>query len=413
MSVAFLFCDGCTRAAPACVYNRDSDYSSCRPRRTLRHPPARPPRQCLDMSFTVIRRFACGSVLIAVLFVSASCRRANGPAGAAQAPPPSAVKLLKLEEKPVEQASEFIATIRSLRSTTVQPEVDGLVTRIFVKSGDHVRAGTPLVQINADKQQASVHSAEANRAGTEADVQYWRQQVKRLEALVSAGAISRQEFEQAQNSLRTAEARLEALNAQVREGRVELQYYRVDAPQAGVVGDIPVRTGDRVTTSTVITTIDENGALEAYIQIPLDRSPDLRPGLPVQLLDSEGKVIATNPITFVAARVDDATQTVLVKSALRDAPPAMRVQQFIRARIVWRNTPGLTVPITAVSRISGQYFCFVAEQGPNGLVARQRPVQVGELLGNDYVVTGGVKAGDQVIVAGIQKIGDGAPIKAE
>ncbi len=366
------------------------------------------------MSFTALCRFLCGGVFIATLIISAACRDPKGAAaGAPQAPPPTAVKLLTLEPKPVEQASEFIATIRSLRSSTVQPEVDGLVTKIFVKSGDHVRAGAPLVQINPAKQQASVRSAEANRAGTEADVQYWRQQVKRLESLVGAGAISRQEFDQAQNSLRTAEARLAALDAQVREGRVELEYYRVDAPQAGVVGDIPIRTGDRVTTSTVITTIDENAALEAYIQIPLDRSPDLRVGLPVQLLDGEGKVVATNPITFVAPRVDDATQTVQVKSALRDVPPALRVLQFIRARVVWRNAPGLTIPITAVSRISGQYFCFVAEPGPNGLVARQRPVQIGELIGNDYVVTGGVNAGDKVVVSGIQKIGDGAPVKAE
>jgi RND family efflux transporter MFP subunit len=276
-----------------------------------------------------------------------------------------------------------------------------------------VTAGAPLVQINADKQQAAVRSTEASRAGTEADVQYWRQQVKRLEALVEAGAISRQEFEQAQNSLRTAEARLAALDAQVREGRVELQYYRVNAPQGGVVGDIPVRTGDRVTTSTVITTIDEKTAVEAYIQVPLDRSPDLRLGLPVQLLDSEGKFVVTNPITFVAPRVDDATQTVLVKSALREIPPSLRLQQFVRARIVWRSTPGLTVPVTAVSRISGQYFCFVAEQGPNGLVAHQRPIQVGELVGNDYVITGGLKPGDKVITAGIQKIGDGAPVRAD
>ena len=268
----------------------------------------------------------------------AGCRNSQAAGGAAAAaPPPSAVKVITLEQKPVEQASEFIATIRSLRSTTVQPEVDGLITRIFVKSGDHVRAGTPLVQINADKQQATVNSTEANRAGTEADVQYWRQQVKRLESLVGAGAISRQEFDQAQNSLRTAESRLAALDAQVREGRVELQFYRVNAPQAGVIGDIPVRTGDRVTTSTVITTIDENAALEAYIQVPLDRSPDLRVGLPVQLLDADGKPIVSNPITFVAPRVDDATQTVLVKSALRNVPPALRVQQFVRARIVWRE----------------------------------------------------------------------------
>jgi RND family efflux transporter MFP subunit len=277
-----------------------------------------------------------------------------------------------------------------------------------------VSEGTPLVQINADKQRAAVRSTEASRAGVEADVAYWRQQVKRLEALVGAGAISRQEFDQAQNSLRTAEARLAALDAQVREGRVELQYYRVVAPQAGVVGDIPVRVGDRVTSATVITTIDEKTALEAYIQVPLDRSPDLRMGLPVQLLDSDSKVVATNPVTFIAPRVDDKTQTVLVKSLLREIPPELRVQQFVRARIIWRHTPGISVPVTAVTRISGQFFCFIAEDGPKGgLVARQRPVQVGELVGNDYVIRGGLKPGDRVIVAGVQKVGDGAPIKTE
>jgi RND family efflux transporter MFP subunit len=365
------------------------------------------------MPLISLTRFPVRILCVTALLVTAACQgKPADPAGAPQAPP-AGVKVLTLEERPIEQASEFIATIRSLRSTTVQPEVAGIVTRIFVKSGDRVRAGAPLVQINADKQQANVRSTEASRAGTEADVQYWRQQVKRLESLVGAGAISRQEFDQAQNSLRTAEARLAALDAQVREGRVELQYYRVDAPQAGVIGDITIRTGDRVTESTPITTIDESGSLEAYIQVPLDRSPDLRVGVPVQLLDAEGKVLATNPITFVAPRVDDATQTVLVKSALREVPPALRVQQFVRTRVIWRSSPGVTVPVTAVSRISGQYFCFVVEQGPNGTVARQRPLQVGELLGNDYVVRGGVKAGDRVVVAGIQKIGDGSPIKAE
>jgi RND family efflux transporter MFP subunit len=350
----------------------------------------------------------------AILAASGGCSRTSGPAAGAQAGPPSvAVQLTTLESKPIEQASEFIATLRSLRSTTVQPEVEGLITRIFVKSGDKVRTGDPLVQINADRQTAVVRSTEANRAGTEADVQYWRMQVKRLEALVTAGAISTQEFEQAQNSLRSAEARLAALEAQLREGRVQLQFFRVEAPQSGTVGDIPVRSGDRVTTSTVITTIDQNDALEAYIQVPLDRSTELRRGLPVQILGADGKVIATNPISFVAPRVDDATQTVLVKSALIDVPGAVRVQQFVRSRIVWRSTPGLTIPLTAVTRISGQHFCFVAEQGQGGLIARQKPIQVGEVMGNDYVVTGGLKAGDRVVTSGIQKLGDGVPIKAE
>ncbi len=323
------------------------------------------------------------------------------------------VGTIVVQNKPIEQASEFIATVRSLRSSTVQPDVEGVVTRIFVKAGERVSAGTPLVQIKPDKQQAAVQSSQASRAGVESDVQYWRGQVKRLEALVAAGAISRQEFEQAQNQLHTAEARLEALNAEVHEQQVELQYYRVTAPQAGVVGDIPIRPGDRITKTTAITTIDDNNSLEAYIQVPLDRAPDLRIGVPVQLLDSDGKVMATNPISFVAPRVDDATQTVLVKSALRQRPPSIRTEQFVRSRIVWRSAPGVTVPITAVTRINGKYFCFVVENSPNGTVARQRAIEVGDLMGNDYVVKSGVQPGERLIVSGIQKIGDGAPVKPE
>jgi RND family efflux transporter MFP subunit len=352
-------------------------------------------------------------VVAAGTLTSACHRDSTTPPGAPQGPPPMGVGTIVLQNKPIEQSSDFIATVRSLRSSTVQPDVDGVVTRIFVKSGDRVSAGMPLVQIKPDKQQATVQSTQANRAGVESDVQYWRGQIKRLEALVEAGAISRQEFEQAQNQLRTAEARLDALNAQVHEQQVELQYYRVSAPQAGIVGDIPIRPGDRITKSTAITTIDDNDALETYIQVPLDRAPDLHVGLPVQLLDADGKVIATNPISFVAPRVDEATQTVLVKSALRERPPSVRTEQFVRSRIIWRSAPGVTVPITAVTRINGKYFCFVVETSPKGSVARQRPIEVGELMGNDYVVRSGLAAGDRLIVSGIQKIGDGAPVTPE
>jgi multidrug efflux pump subunit AcrA (membrane-fusion protein) len=91
----------------------------------------------------------------------------------------------------------------------------------------------------------------------------------------------------------------------------------------------------------------------------------------------------------------------------------MRAQQFARARIIWRQSPGLTIPLTAVTRINGLYFCFVAEQSENGLVARQRPIEVGELVGNEYVVRSGLKPGDRIITSGLQKIGNGAPVKPE
>ena len=359
------------------------------------------------------------SALVLTTLLASACNRGGAAAGAPGAggrggpPPATAVGIVTLQDKPLEVSSEFISTVRSLHSTTVQPQVDGRVTRIFVKSGDVVRAGAPLAQIDPEKQAATLQNTESQRAAREADVTYWKGQVGRLEALLKAGAISKNEFDTAQHNLSMAQANLGALDAQVREGRVQLQYYRVTAPTAGVVGDIPVREGDRVTTQTEITTIDDKAGLEAYIQVPITQAPDLRVGLTTQILDAENKVIATNPISFVAPRVDPSTQTVLAKALLKDSPPRVRVQQFVKVRVIWRSAPGLTVPVTAVSRVSGQYFAFVAEQGPNGLVARQRPITVGEIRDNDYTVTSGLKPGEKLIVSGIQKIGDGVPVKPE
>jgi RND family efflux transporter MFP subunit len=356
-----------------------------------------------------IAAIAAGLVLL-----SAGCRGNQQAQGAPAAPPPSAVQVITLQNTAIEDSSDFIATIKSLRSSRIQPEVEGTITRIFVQAGQQVSAGAPLVQINLERQAAAVQSTEANLSGAEADVRYWQAQVKRLESLVAAGAISRAEFDKAHNSMRSAEARLATTVAQVKEGRVQLAFTRVEAPHAGIVGDITVRAGDRVSTSTVITTIDDKQGLEANVQVPIDRSPQLRLGLPLRLLDADGNTVATNPLTFVAPRVDDATQTVLVKALLREAPPAVRVLQFVRSRIVWREVQGLKAPVTAVTRISGQYFCFVAEKGAQGgLVARQKPIDVGQVVGNDYVVTRGLQAGEQLIVSGIQKIGDGAPVQVQ
>jgi len=94
-------------------------------------------------------------------------------------------------------------------------------------------------------------------------------------------------------------------------------------------------------------------------------------------------------------------------------PPTVRTLQFVRSRIVWRTADGLTVPITAVTRINGKFFCYVVDKGNGGTVARQRAIEVGELLGNDYVVISGVSPGDQLIASGIQKLGDGVPVKVQ
>lgn len=357
-----------------------------------------------------IARCVALSVLLAPWVVGC---RGGDPAGAASGPPvmpPVQVQTITLAARPVPQASEFIASIRSLRSTTVQPQVEGIVRRIFVTAGDRVRAGDPLVQIDPEKQMASVATWESTKVAREAEVAFAQQHLARMQTLLDAGAVSRAELEQAQTAYKTAQAQLNALQSQIRESQVELQYYRVTAPAGGTVGDIPVREGDRVTPATTITTIDGGQGLEAYIDVPLERATSLRPGLPVELLDSAGQVVAVNPVTFVAPRADDRTQSVLAKATLRAVPPGARVEQYIRARIVWSNAPALTVPVVAVNRISGQYFVFVAEAGQGGFVARQKAVTVGEVVGEDYVVRAGLQPGERVVISNVQKLGEGAPV---
>jgi len=337
-----------------------------------------------------------------------------GGAGGRGAFPAMDVKTVTLAPKPIPQTSEFVATIKSLRSTNIQPQVDGFVRQIMVKSGDRVRAGQPLVQIDPDKQQATVATTQSQRAARDADLAFARQQLARMQKLFDAGAVSRQELEQAETNVKTAEAQLEAVASQIREGQVQLQYYRVTAPADGVVGDIEIRQGDRVTQQTLITTIDAPEGLEAYVNVPLERATQLRLGLTVDILDTDGKVIASDPITFIAPRADDATQTILVKATLQRRPPGVRVQQYVRARIIWSNAPAIAVPVVAVNRISGQYFIFVAEPGQGGaLVARQKPITVGDLVGDSYLVRSGVKEGEKVIVSNIQKLQDGVPVKPE
>jgi len=287
-----------------------------------------------------------------------------------------------------------------------------------VKSGDHVKAGAPLMQIDPRRQQAAVSSQEAERASKEAAVAYARQQAQRAAELFKAGAISKAEQEQADTALRTAEADLQALQAQVQQQQVQLRYFTVSAPTDGIVGDVPVRVGMQVGTQTILTTIDQNATLELNVGVPIERSGDLKVGLPIDVMSSDGsQKLASSSISFISPRVDDQTQTILVKGSVNNPARALRSAQFVRARIVWRTSDGLVVPVTAVTRINGEYFAFVAEDSGAGgrggggqLVARQRAIRVGPIVGDDYAVLSGIKPGEKVVTSGVQKLADGAPV---
>jgi RND family efflux transporter MFP subunit len=358
-----------------------------------------------------MRNFGAAAAVSLLTWSAAACGQAQSSAAAPQGMPPAAVQLAPATLMPLDDATEYVATLKSLNSTTIQPQIDGQITQILVKSGDRVKAGAPLMQIDPRRQEAAVSSQEASRASKEANVGYARQQRQRASELFAAGAISKQELEQAETTLRTAEADLKALQAQVQQQQVQLRYYTIAAPTAGIVGDVPVRVGMQVSPQTLLTTIDQNASLEVYVSVPIERAGALKVGLPMRLLAADNvSTLATTTISFISPHVDDQTQSILVKGVVANPSGTLRASQFVRARIVWKTSQGLTVPVTAVLRINGQFFAFVAEGADGKLVARQRAIKVGQIVGDTYPVLEGLKVGDRVVVSGVQRLADGAPI---
>ena len=354
------------------------------------------------------------TLLVAVTLAALGVACSGGPAKGAQPRDPAVpVKIAVAHAVSLSDTTEYVATLKSRDSAVIMPQVEGYITQIYVHSGDHVSPTTPLMQIDPTKQEATVRSQEDAHAAQAANLKYAQQQYDRISKLYEAGVASKQEYDQARTSLDWAEAQLRSLEAQVREQRVQLHYYKVVSQTRGIVGDIPVRVGDRVTNTTVLTTVDRPGSLEAYIYVPIERSSQLRMNMPVQIVDGAGSVIADSRISFISPQVDNTTQTVLVKATIANHQDKLRNAQFIRARVVWGTHDGLVVPVLAVSRVGGQYFAFVAEDQSGKLVAHQKPLRVGDMVGNDYVVLDGIKSGDKVIVSGTQFLVDGTAVSPQ
>ena len=311
---------------------------------------------------------------------------------------------------PVPQSSEYVATIKSRRSATLQPQVDGRLTQIHVRSGEHVGAGQALMDIDPQHQAAAVESQRATERQKKALYDYNAREVDRQKKLFDAGVTSRDAFEQAQQSFENSKADYESAVEMRKTQEEQLAYYTIRAPFDGVVGDIPVHVGDYVAPATMLTTVDENKDLEAYIYIPTERSGQVRQGLDVDLMDNSGKLLEKTKVDFLSAQVDSTLQGILVKAPVHSTSEALRNAQMVKARIIWSTSPMAVVPVLAVTRQGGQTFVFVARQQGGQFVANQTAVTLGDTVGNTYAVSSGLNSGDKVIVSSTQFLVNGMPV---
>ncbi len=403
-------------------------------------------------------RQALGVALTLSLAVAACSRPAPD---AMTGPPAVQVQVQELQPGTFEESSDFVGALEAEQRIELKPEVEGRVTQVLASSGSAVAQGQPVVQLSTNQvqsevaanqaaaqaagfgrnaAQAQVDAAQAELTRAQADVELAVVEFGRTERLVGAGALSRQELDNAQNRLnvaqaaqrqasdnvRTAQAQLqqalstfEQAQAQVDVSQADLGFKQVVAPVAGFLGDVSLKVGDYVQAGDTLATITQNSALLLRIQVPTTRASQLRTGIPVELLSPDtGEPLATGSVSFISPEVDGAGQSILVKARFPNEAGNLRDGQFVRARLIWSTTATLLVPTVAVTRIAGQSFVFVAtdqpqEDGQTLRVATQRPVQLGPIQGGSYQVIDGLKAGDEVIVTNILQLQDGRPIDPE
>ncbi|MGA2571050.1 MAG: efflux RND transporter periplasmic adaptor subunit [Terracidiphilus sp.] len=356
----------------------------------------------------LIRISTTGLWMLAVLAL-AGCQKKPAAQGGGPGMQALPVQTVTVSMEPVAQSTEYVATIKSRRSATMQPQVSGSLTEIHVHSGEAVKSGQPLIEIDPRQQRATVDAQRATERQKKALYDYNTVELDRQQKLFDAGVTSRSAFDQAQQAYQNSKADYESATESRRTQEQLLAYYTVRAPFDGVVGDIPVHVGDYVNTTTLLTTVDGTKDLEAYIYIPTERSAEVHMGLPVDLTENGGNLLQKTSVDFISAEVDSTLQGILVKAPVQ-ASQVLRNAQIVKAKVIWSTKPMAVVPVLAVTRQGEQSFVFVVQKQNGMALAHRTPVTLGDTVGNSYSITSGLNAGDAVIVSGTQFLVDGMPV---
>lgn len=366
------------------------------------------------------------------------------------------VKLGKVDSAVMDDAATFLAVLKSRRSVPLRSQVAGEIEQILVRSGDKVAQGQLLLSLDDTKQQSAVRGLMANAdsirddsnnvketlkalqaslASRKARLEFTQQELTRYTDLFSQGAVSKESVEEHGQNLKIAESDLKTLESQVqaqkalvaknekllkqceaqlKEQQTQLRYFSIMAPQPGAIGDVPVKVGEYVTSSTVLTTLEEPGPLEVYINIPASFGEKLKVGLPIVYRNEDGGIVASGKVFFVSHEVNNADQSILVKALFENADSKLRTGQLVNVQVIWQRAKVLLVPTTAVTHLGGKDFLFVAEKvGTGGFVAKQKSVHLGEIEDEKYRVKSGVTDGESIVVSGVQNLTDGAPLNPQ
>ncbi|MBU2713520.1 efflux RND transporter periplasmic adaptor subunit [Zooshikella harenae] len=350
---------------------------------------------------------------------------AAGPGAGPGAMPTSEVSVVTLKAQALPVTVELPGRTQAYQTSDVRPQVSGILQKRLFTEGQAVEAGQVLYQIDPASYQASYDNAKAELTQAKASVQAAQPKAERYQRLVKQGAVSKQDKDEAVAKLREAEAAVIAAEAKLQSAKINLEYAQIKAPISG-------RIGKSTATPGALVTADQTGALTTINQldpINVDLSYASVDGLKLQhQLDSgklkkqDGKVKVKltledgsdyseeGSLEFIGNAVDETTGTVELRAIFNNPKYRLLSGMYVNAILyVGINEQALLIPQQAVSRNSkGEATVWVVADDNT---VKQRVITTSKAIKDQWLVSSGLKAGERVIVEGIQKIRTGQTVK--
>ncbi|MGZ5183028.1 MAG: efflux RND transporter periplasmic adaptor subunit [Ramlibacter sp.] len=356
---------------------------------------------------------------------------ASGLAGCAreEKPPPAQplqVTAVSVTPRDTPVTFEFVAQTESSREVEIRARVDGFLDKRLYTEGNMVRAGQPLFQMDQKPFQAALQSAEGQLEQQRAKLEVAEANLRRVRPLAARNAVSKKELDDAIGIERSSRAAVLAAEGQVRTARLNLGYTTIASPLQGLSSFAKKQEGSYLTAGeqgllTTVSRVDpiwvnfsvsENELLGYRDQIAKGRLrfPPGQNDFEVEVILADGTVFPKRGrINFAAPSFNSETGTFLVRTELPNPQGQLRPGQFVRAKVYGATRPqAVRVPQRAVQDGSkGHYVWVIGNDGK----ARQRVVEVGDWIGDDWFISDGLKAGERVVVDGAGRVTPTAPLR--
>jgi RND family efflux transporter MFP subunit len=374
------------------------------------------------MSNTTSSRTIFSVLLIGgFLLLAAGC--SSNKSNAAPAAPPLIVEVATVVQQDTPIYSEWVATLDGYVNAQIQPHVSGYIIKQNYKEGSVVSKGEVLFEIDPRPFKAALDQAKAQLALAEAQMGKARLDVERDTPLAQARAIAQSQLDTEVQARLGAEAQVQAAKANVEQAQLNIEWTKVTSLVNGIAGIAQVQIGNLVGPSSILTSVSQVDPIKAYFTVSEQQFTDFhrrfpteatveeqRRRIPLQLLLADGNVYErTGRIYFADREVNPATGAIRIAGVFPNPNNLLRPGGYGRVRAsVNTRTGALLVPQRAIIELQGSYQ--VAVVGDDNKVSI-RPVTVGERVGKLWIVSQGLKAGERVVVEGLMKVRDGAPVK--